>query len=306
MPAALKRQRLKKGWRTCNRGPKDESPLRQSGPGDLNQRRETSRQEENQDRRDMGAEKKKRLDRLLVERGLAENLTEAAALIGAGRVSVDGNLFCKAGSLYQAGCSLKIREKQPFVSRGGKKLAAGLAAFSINPASKVCADIGCSTGGFTDCLLQNGATRVYAVDVGYGVLDWSLRQDERVVVLERCNARYLTEKEIPESIDLCVVDASFISLELLIDPMVRLFKGPIHIIALVKPQFELPREKVARGGVVREKHLQEEALVKIKRFGQGLNLDCQGVVPSPVQGAKGNQEYLMYLTGAATGKGSGD
>ncbi len=247
----------------------------------------------------MGARKKKRLDTLLVEQGLAENVTEAAALVGTGRVLVDGNSLCKAGNLYGTGCRIMVKKKEPFVSRGGKKLAAGLAAFSINPTGLVCADIGCSTGGFTDCLLQNGAVRVYAVDVGYGVLDWTLRQDERVVVLERCNARYLTEKDIPENIDLCVVDASFISLELLINPMATLFQGEIRIVALVKPQFELPRQKVARGGVVREKHLQEEALARIIDFGRSLNLHCQGVIPSPIQGAKGNQEYLMYLTGAA-------
>jgi len=248
--------------------------------------------------RGMGGPKKKRLDTLLVDRGLAENVTEAAALVGTGRIFVDGNPFCKAGNLYATECRITLKEKEPFVSRGGKKLAAGLAAFSIHPAGLICADIGCSTGGFTDCLLQNGAARVYAVDVGYGVLDWTLRQDDRVVVLERCNARHLTEKDIPENIDLCVVDASFISLELLIDPMISLFQGEIRIVALVKPQFELPRQKVARGGVVREKHLQEEALAKIMQFGRSLNLHCQGVIPSPIQGAKGNQEYLMYLTGA--------
>lgn len=247
----------------------------------------------------MGGQKKERLDKLLVERGLAENTSEAAALIGTGRVLINGFPGGKAGSQYESNCRLSIKEKEPFVSRGGKKLAAGLAAFAVNPAGLICADIGCSTGGFTDCLLQNGALRVYAVDVGYGVLDWTLRQDGRVVVLERCNARYLTKKEIPESIDLCVVDASFISLELLIGPMSRLFDGDIRIVALVKPQFELAREKVPRGGIVREQYLQQEALAKVEQFGLSLNLHCQGIIPSPVQGAKGNQEYLMYLTGAA-------
>lgn len=247
----------------------------------------------------MGGRKKKRLDTLLVERGLAENVTEAAALIGAGRVLINGNPFGKAGSKYGIDCQLAVKTKEPFVSRGGRKLVAGLSAFALNPTGFICADIGCSTGGFTDCLLQNGVLRVYAVDVGYGVLDWKLRQDERVVVMERCNARYLTRKDIPESIDLCVIDASFISLELLIDPMIGLFDGKIRILALIKPQFELPRGKVARGGVVREHYLQKEALAKIEQFGRSLNLHCQGVIPSPVLGAKGNQEYLMYLTGAA-------
>jgi len=198
--------------------------------------------------------------------------------------------------LYKTTVQLVLKEKEPFVSRGGKKLAAGLTAFSFDPSGLVCADIGCSTGGFTDCLLQNGAARVYAVDVGYGVLDWTLRQDERVVVMERCNARYLSAKDIPEKIDFCVLDASFISLELLLEPITLLFSGDIRIVALVKPQFELSRSQVARGGVVREKHLQEEALAKIERFAQRLSLDCRGVIPSPIQGAKGNQEYLMYLS----------
>lgn len=247
----------------------------------------------------MGGRKKQRLDLLLVERGLAENRTEALGLIGTGRVMVKGNSFVKAGSLCQIDSPITVREKEPFVSRAGKKLAAGLEGFTINPDGLICADIGCSTGGFTDCLLQNGAIRVYAVDVGYGVLDWTLRNDKRVIVLERCNARYLTNKEIPEPIDLCVVDASFISLELLLRTMIGLFAGVIRIVALVKPQFELPRNKIARGGVIRDRNLQQEALAKIEAFGQSIGLRCQGVIPSPIRGAKGNQEYLMYLTGAA-------
>ncbi len=248
----------------------------------------------------MGGSLKKRLDALLVARGHAQNPAEAAILVGAGRILVDGSSLVKVGNLYRADCRITVRQKEPFVSRGGKKLAAALKAFSIDPAGLICADIGCSTGGFTDCLLQNGALRVYAVDVGYGVLDWTLRNDERVVVLERCNARYLTDKEIPESIDFCVADASFISLERLLGPITELFNQnkTIRIIALVKPQFELPRNKVARGGVVRDPHLQKLALEKIEVFGKRLGLDCQGTIPSPVKGVKGNQEYLMYLTGA--------
>jgi len=250
----------------------------------------------------MGSRKKKRLDLLLVERGLVENITLARALVGAGRILVDSSSLCKVGSLYHEDCKLEVKAKEPFVSRGGKKLAAALTAFAIDPTGLICADIGCSTGGFTDCLLQQGAVKVYAVDVGYGVLDWTLRQDERVVVLERCNARYIGRKEIPETVDFCVVDASFISLELLLAPMVGLFEQQVRIVALIKPQFELPRNKVARGGVVRDQHLQKEALDKIEQFARGLNLHCEGVVPSPIQGAKGNQEYLMYLTGAVQKK----
>ena len=249
----------------------------------------------------MGGLKKKRLDELLVARGHADTQTVAAALIGAGRILVDGSPLVKAGSLYRPDCRITVRQKEPFVSRGGKKLAAALEAFALDPAGFICADIGCSTGGFTDCLLQNGARKVYAVDVGYGVLDWTLRNDDRVIVLERCNARYLSDKEIPEPMDLCVADASFISLDRLLGPMVGLFaqKDKIQIIVLVKPQFELPRNKVARGGIVRDPGLQQLALEKISVFGECLGLTCQGSIPSPVKGTKGNQEYLMYLTGTA-------
>ncbi len=246
---------------------------------------------------EMGKAEKKRLDVILVEKGFAETISMAAALVGAGRVTVNGNNNCKAGNQYRVDSELIVRDREPFVSRGGKKLAAGLAGFGVEPADLVCADIGCSTGGFTDCLLQQGAARVYAVDVGYGLLDWTLRNDPRVVVLERCNARYLTSREIPEPIDLCVIDASFISLELLLEPVSKLFANEVTIIALVKPQFELPREKVARGGVVHEEYLQQEAVDRIEKFSHNLGLKCRGVVRSPVRGAKGNQEYLLYLSG---------
>jgi len=241
--------------------------------------------------------RKKRLDILLVENGLAESVASAQALIGAGRILVDGRLEDKAGTLISPGSSLEVKEKQPYVSRGGLKLVAGLEFFGIDPAGMVCADIGCSTGGFTDCLLQHGAVRVYSVDVGYGVLDWKLRQDPRVVVLERKNARYLTREDIPEPIDLAVIDASFISLELLLEPVCRLFAGGgVSILALVKPQFELPRDKVADGGVVQESALHEEALDKVRAFGSSLGLACRGVVASPIRGAKGNREFLMHFT----------
>ncbi|HHB76917.1 MAG TPA: TlyA family RNA methyltransferase [Desulfobulbus sp.] len=249
----------------------------------------------------MGGLKKQRLDELLVARGYADTQDAACALIGAGRILVDGRPLAKAGSMYRSDCRITVQQKEPFVSRGGKKLAAALAAFALDPGGFICADIGCSTGGFTDCLLQNQARRVYAVDVGYGVLDWGLRNDDRVIVLERCNARYLSDKEIPEPIDLCVADASFISLERLLGPMIGLFarKDNIQIVVLVKPQFELPRNKVARGGIVRDPGLQQQAIEKISKFGKRLGLTCQGSIPSPVKGTKGNQEYLMYLTGTA-------
>jgi 23S rRNA (cytidine1920-2'-O)/16S rRNA (cytidine1409-2'-O)-methyltransferase len=238
---------------------------------------------------------KKRLDALLSERGLASSMDEARALIVAGRVEVDGRRADKAGSLYRSDCRIRLKEKKPYVSRGGEKLAAGLAAFQVDPAGLICGDIGCSTGGFTDCLLQHGARRVYSIDVGYGVLDWRLRQDERVVVMERTNARYLTRQQIVEPLELAVIDASFISLDLLLGPVAGLFTGRVSIIALVKPQFELPRDKVARGGVVRDDELHEQALGLVRGYAAGAGLECRAAIASPIKGAKGNREFLMHL-----------
>jgi len=237
----------------------------------------------------------KRLDILLVEGGIAENIEKARALIGVGRVLVDGQPGIKAGSMYGADCTLELKPKKPYVGRGGEKLAAGLHSFGVNPRGLICADIGCSTGGFTDCLLQHGAARVYSVDVGYGVLDWKLRNDDRVVVLERTNARFLTRDQIPEPIDLAVIDASFISLALLFGPVGQLFAGDIQIIALVKPQFELPKKKVPRGGVVKEEALHDEALGMVCRYAEEAGLSCKGIIKSPIRGAKGNVEFLMHL-----------
>jgi 23S rRNA (cytidine1920-2'-O)/16S rRNA (cytidine1409-2'-O)-methyltransferase len=241
---------------------------------------------------------KKRLDTLVLERHLAADIETARALIGSGRVDVDGHIADKAGSQYAQECRIRLRERQRYASRGGDKLAAGLTAFRVDPAGMVCADIGCSTGGFTDCLLQHGAKRVYSVDVGYGVLDWQLRKDSRVVVLERTNARYLTREQIPEPVDLAVIDASFISLDLLLKSVSRLFAGRVCIIALVKPQFELPRGKVARGGVVREDALHQQALEQVRGYASAAGLICRGIGTSPLKGAKGNTEFLMHLVSA--------
>lgn len=238
---------------------------------------------------------RKRLDTLLLDRHLAADIATARALIGSGRVEVDGRVADKAGSQYAPECQIRLRPRQRYVSRGGDKLAAGLAAFQVDPAGMVCADIGCSTGGFTDCLLQHGARKVYSVDVGYGVLDWQLRKDSRVVVLERTNARYLTREQITEPIDLAVIDASFISLDLLLQPVRRLFAGRVSIIALVKPQFELSRDQVAKGGVVREDALHQQALEQVRGYAGAAGLHPRGIVTSPLKGAKGNTEFLMHL-----------
>ncbi len=240
---------------------------------------------------------RRRLDRLLVEQGLARDRDEARALIAGRRVLVDGAYGAKAGTMVRADARIALEQKKTYVSRGGDKLAAGLAAFAIEPDGWVCADIGCATGGFTDCLLRHGAARVYSVDVGRGVLDWTLRRHERVVVLEQTNARYLTAREIPEPLDLGVIDASFISLRLLLPPLAALFRQEVRIIALVKPQFELPRERVGRGGVVREQELHRQAIAMVAEYVRGAGLQCRGLVESPVRGAKGNLEFLMHITG---------
>lgn len=243
--------------------------------------------------------RKQRLDTLLVEKGLAETIESARAVIGAGQVLVNGQLADKAGTQFKPECMIEVKVDRPYVSRGGLKLEGGLKYFGIDPEEMVCADIGCSTGGFTDCLLQNGAARVYSVDVGYGVLDWKLRQDDRVVVLERKNARYLTRNDIPEPVDLAVIDASFISLELLLEPVSRLFESKVSILALVKPQFELPRDKVTAGGVIRDRVLHDEALSKVGEAAASLGLSCVGAVASTIRGAKGNQEFLVHIVGPA-------
>ncbi|MCI5210361.1 MAG: TlyA family RNA methyltransferase [Candidatus Electrothrix sp. ATG2] len=191
---------------------------------------------------------------------------------------------------------IRVRETSPFVSRGGEKLAGGLQQLAIKPAGWVCADIGCSTGGFTDCLLQSGAARVYAVDVGYGLLAWKLRQDERVILHEKTNARYLTHEHVPEPLDLAVLDASFISLRSLLSPLLPLFGSVVRILALVKPQFELARDKVGTGGIVRESSLHNEAVESVKHFADEIGLCCRGEAASTICGAKGNQEFLLYFT----------
>ncbi len=250
----------------------------------------------------MRGTKKKRLDLLLVEKKLAGNVELARRLIGSGSVLIDDRVSDKAGSLISDNCSITVKNVRRFVSRGGDKLAAGLQSLHIDPQGYVCADIGCSTGGFTDCLLQHGARKVYSVDVGYGLLDWKLRQDERVVVLERTNARYLSADHITEFIDLAVIDASFISLEPLLAPLLSFFQSSIRILALVKPQFQLPRDMIGPGGIVCDETLHQQALTMVQQFGLDLGLQCAGVVASPVRGMKGNQEFFMLLTGSSSAK----
>jgi 23S rRNA (cytidine1920-2'-O)/16S rRNA (cytidine1409-2'-O)-methyltransferase len=236
-----------------------------------------------------------RLDKLLIFKNLAATRQKAQALIAAGQVMVNQQLVDKAGAMVAEKSTIEIKETCPFVSRGGYKLAAALEHFHINPGGYVCLDVGASTGGFTDCLLQNGAAKIYAVDVGYGQLAWKLRQDSRVVVMERTNARYIEPADLQGPIDLAVIDAAFISLKLLIPPLLSLFQEDISIIALIKPQFEVGKGKVGKGGVVRDPALHNEVIEDIIDFCADLGLQSKGVTPSPILGPKGNTEFLVHL-----------
>ncbi|HEY2797603.1 MAG TPA: TlyA family RNA methyltransferase [Thermoanaerobaculia bacterium] len=235
-----------------------------------------------------------RLDRLLVERGLAPTRERAQALILAGRVEVGGRRADKAGEAVDPDAPLTVAAPEhPYVSRGGVKLAAALDAFSLDPSGLVCLDVGASTGGFTDCLLQRGAARVYAVDVGHGQLDARLRADPRVVVRERVNARRLSAADVPEPVDLAVVDVSFISLRLILPAVLARVKPGGAAVLLVKPQFEAGRGEVPRGGVVRSEETRRRVVSEIEEVGRELRLEPIGARESPIRGARGNAEFLL-------------
>ncbi|MFA6900651.1 MAG: TlyA family RNA methyltransferase [Desulfurivibrionaceae bacterium] len=239
---------------------------------------------------------KTRLDQLLLLQGLVPTLKKAQALIAAGQVLVNDQPADKVGSLFAEDCRIRLKGKVcPYVSRGGLKLAAGLDHFQIDPTGLVCADIGASTGGFTDCLLQRGAAKVYAIDVGYGQLAWKLRQDPRVVVMERTNARNLKLGDLKDPLDLAVIDASFISLKTLLPPLLVFFPGIIRVLALIKPQFEVGKGQIGTGGVVRDSDLHKTVVDEIREFSGTLDLRPVGVSPSPILGPKGNREFLIYL-----------
>ena len=239
-----------------------------------------------------------RIDNLLLERGLVVSRAKAQALVMAGDVRVDGQVILKSSDLVDPDMQIEVREKPRYVSRGGEKLEAALEKFSIDANGKVCADVGASTGGFTDCLLQRGAARVFAVDVGKGVLHWKLRNDARVVAMEQTNARYL--ESLPEKIDLAVVDASFISLKILLPVIMKWTKAGGLIVCLVKPQFEAGRKEAGRGeGVIRKPEIHRQVLVEIIEFAGGLGLGVLGLMRSPIKGPKGNVEFLLELGGQA-------
>jgi 23S rRNA (cytidine1920-2'-O)/16S rRNA (cytidine1409-2'-O)-methyltransferase len=234
---------------------------------------------------------RERLDSLLVARGLADTRERAKRLIMAGLVSVAGHLADKPGACVPADVEIDIQGQLPYVSRGGLKLEAALSAFEIEVAGAVAVDLGASTGGFTDCLLQRGAARVYAIDVGYGQLAWKLRQDTRVVVMERVNVRYL--EGLPEPVDLAVIDVSFISLRLVAPVAKRLLKPEGAIVALIKPQFEAGREQVGKGGVVRDAGVHRQVLNDMLLWGCDEGLQPTGLIRSPILGPSGNAEFLV-------------
>jgi 23S rRNA (cytidine1920-2'-O)/16S rRNA (cytidine1409-2'-O)-methyltransferase len=240
----------------------------------------------------MGAAKI-RLDILLTERGLAESRNRAQALIMAGKVRVEGHAVTKPGLQIPGEAEITIEQSLPYVSRGGLKLAAALDEFKVDPLKAVCADVGASTGGFTDVLLQRGAARVYAIDVGYGQLDWKLRQDERVVVMERVNARYLAS--LPEPVNLVTIDASFISLKLILPVVKKWLTPPGWVIALVKPQFEAGRGQIGKGGVVRDKMVHQQVLENTLGFATAIDFSILGATLSPITGPAGNHEFLICL-----------
>ena len=239
--------------------------------------------------------KKQRLDLALVERGLAETRSKAQSLIMARRVLVNGAYVDKAGAGVGGDDEIAVAAlEHPWVGRGGMKLAHALKEFGINVRGKVCADIGASTGGFTDVLLQSGAARVYAVDVGYGQLDASLRADPRVVVREKVNARYLEPADFEEPIEFVSIDVSFISLTLILPAVAKFLRG--ELVALIKPQFEVGKADVGKGGIVRDDAKRGAAVDGVVAFARERGFDVKGVVESPVKGAEGNVEYLMWAT----------
>lgn len=239
---------------------------------------------------------KERLDVLLVKRNLAESREKAKAIIMSGIVYVDGQKEDKAGSTFEETAAIEVRGTTlKYVSRGGLKLEKAMTHFGLDLTGKVCMDVGSSTGGFTDCMLQNGAIKVYAVDVGHGQLAWKLRNDPRVVCMERTNIRYVTREEIKEPVDFASIDVSFISLTKVLGPVKSLLTDEGQVVCLIKPQFEAGREKVGKKGVVRDKKVHLEVIRMVMEFAAGLGFELLNLEYSPIRGPEGNIEYLLYL-----------
>ncbi len=236
---------------------------------------------------------KQRIDVLMFERGLASSREKARAMIMAGEVLVDDQPVSKPGAPVDPNANIVVKNKPRFVSRGGDKLAWALKTFQVDVSGRVCADVGASTGGFTDCLLQNGAARVYAIDVGYGQIDYALRQDSRVIVIERTNARYLAT--LGEPVNFVTVDASFISLKILIPTIKHWLQSSADLILLIKPQFEAGRDEVGKGGVVRDSKTHKRVLTDILTALKQLGFDIRGLTTSPIKGPAGNTEFLTWI-----------
>ena len=240
--------------------------------------------------------RKDRFDKLLVERGMAPSREKARALIMAGKVIVGGKRIDKPGVQINEDAQFQLQEgESSYVSRGGEKIEGALKAFAVDPKGMIVMDVGASTGGFTDCILQKGAKKVYAVDVGYGQLAWRLQKDPRVVNLERRNIRYLQREEVQEETDLILIDTSFISVEKFLPHLLGFLKKGGAILSLIKPQFEVGRREVGKGGVVRDKAMHEKVIDRISDFSRGLELTVLGVAESPLLGPKGNREFFIYL-----------
>ena len=240
--------------------------------------------------------RKERLDRLLVERGIVQSREKARALIMAGKVAVEGRTMDKPGVQVDVEAQLQLRGSgSSYVSRGGDKLEGALEAFGIDPKGMVVMDVGAATGGFTDCVLQRGAQKVYAVDAGYGQLAWKLQKDPRIMNLERRNIRYLKREEIQEETDLILIDASFISIEKFLSHLLGFLKEGGGILGLIKPQFEVGKGEVGKGGVVRETALHQKVIDRISTFSRGLGLKVVGVTESSLLGPKGNKEFFIFL-----------
>jgi len=239
---------------------------------------------------------KPRLDQLLVARGLFESREKAQRAIMAGEVTVGERVLDKAGTRVADDVTISLKTAERYVGRGGLKMEAALAHFAIDPTAATCLDIGASTGGFTDCLLQHGAAKVWAIDVGHSQLDWKIRSDPRVVVREKLNARHLTRDDVPDPISICVIDVSFISLTLILPPALAVLSDGAVVVPLIKPQFELRKEQVGKGGVVRDPGLHEQAVEKIRAFvGTLPGLTWSGLIESPILGGEGNKEFLACL-----------
>ncbi|MBQ3503830.1 MAG: TlyA family RNA methyltransferase [Oscillospiraceae bacterium] len=248
-------------------------------------------------RRFWSVKNKKRLDVLLVERMYAETRSKAQAIIMSGNVYVNGQKADKPGVSYEETVDIEVRGAVcPYVSRGGLKLEKALRDFGVKPIDYVCSDSGASTGGFTDCLLQQGARKVFAIDVGYGQLDWKIRSDDRVVVMERTNIRFVTPEDLGEPLDLSVIDVSFISLKLVLPTIKQLLKPTGQVLCLIKPQFEAGKEKVGKKGVVREKSTHQEVLDNFVALAGELEFRILGLTFSPVKGPEGNIEFLAHLS----------